>query len=117
MSYSGMVTIADDKIRDQVVRLADMAVARPFVQGLVFENCMILGPAVVAMLNGGTLEGCSFDSPPEALLWEVPADTTKIGAIGLDDCTFVNCHFQGVGFAGTPEFAEKFTAGLLQQGS
>lgn len=109
-----MVTVADDRVKDQVVRLPDMTVVSPLITGLVFENCLILGPAVVAMVNGGAVEGCSFDSPADALLWDFPADTIRVGAIGLDDCSFINCRFQGVGFAGPPDFIAEFTAGLAQ---
>lgn len=112
MQYSRMVTVVDDTVQNQAVRLVDMTVARPFIIGIRFQNCLILGPAVVVMLNGGGFQDCVFDAPPEQLLWDFPTETTKIGAIGLTNCSFKGCRFEGIGFAGPPDFAEQFIAGL-----
>lgn len=74
---------------------------------------MIIGPAVVALLGGSSLLGCSFDGDLTALLWDVPPERgTIIGAIGLDDCILEDCRLQRIGFAATPELREMFKRDL-----
>ena len=64
----------------------------------------MLGPAVVAIL-GSTIENSTFVGPSvDALYWPISAERSFVlGAIGLEDCTFTDCRFERVGFAGGEE--------------
>lgn len=101
--------------RNSVIRLADLTVTGPVVRSHQFENCLILGPAVVALTGESSLEGCQFNGEPDELLWEIPTSRPKvIGATLLEDCRFARCTFQQVGFAGPPEFIDKFLKGTAE---
>lgn len=86
---------------NEVIRLADLTVISDTIRSIRFENCMILGPAVV-FLVGSALNECSFDAPgPEAIIWDIALDrrTEMVGAIAVEGCEFQECRFQNVGFA------------------
>jgi hypothetical protein len=110
-----VVNVSEGVVRDQVFRLVDLALVDTVIRKLRFENCLIVGPAVAVPLGGGSMLNCRFDGEPEAILWDFPVDVTKIGAIGLEECDFVECAFQGVGFAGPPEFHSIFRDSVSAQ--
>lgn len=96
----------------EVVRLADLVVATPRIDNTRFEDCLILGPAVLATTGNGSIVGCSFDADPTSILWPIePPRSFVVGAIEAADCDFVRCRFSMVGFAGNPAFIEMFMKG------
>lgn len=86
--------------------------APPIISGVEFIGCTLHGPAVLAILERNEISYSNFQGAMDALLWEVPAGKTVIGAIGLRDCRFVRCVFVGLGWAGTPE-----TMAAMRRGS
>jgi len=92
----------DHTYRNQVVRLADLTVTNDVIAGVTFENCTLVGPAVVVTL-GGTLSGCEFEGSTEGIFWPTGDRSHVIGAIALVGCTVVRCRFQRVGIAYTPD--------------
>ncbi|MEV8023419.1 hypothetical protein [Microbacterium sp. NPDC080220] len=98
----------------EVVRVADLAVARPVIERHRFEDCLIIGPAVLATTgDDGLIEGCTFDGDASSLVWLIPDDRPYvIGAIEAANCQFVNCRFSMVGFAGGADFQRMFTEGM-----
>ncbi|MBD1541001.1 hypothetical protein G9E11_01770 [Arthrobacter sp. IA7] len=102
------------RIEREVVRLSDLTVTDQKISGITFENCLIMGPAVVVMTGGdGTLQGCTFDGDLDAILWEIPQSRGSVlGAIELESCHFIDCRFTLVGFAGPAEFLNKFRSGI-----
>ena len=89
----------------EVVRLPDLATASPMIDGHSFENCLIVGPAVMLVLGGTTISGCDLGGDAVALFWLVePEDRPSVlGAIGARNCEFLGCRFENVGLAGTEE--------------
>jgi hypothetical protein len=79
--------------------------ARPSIlKGFTFTECQINGPAVVALLPNITINGCRFEvDNVEAMCFEVPEDSPKVGVIGLTDCVFTDCSISNIAFMGTPE--------------
>ena len=65
---------ADRIYRNQTVRLADLTVIADAIENVTFENCIIEGPAVVALL-GGTVMNSGFDGDLDSFLW-----SSRIGA-------------------------------------
>lgn len=98
----------------EVVRLADLATASPVITNQVFENCLIVGPAVIAPIDGGfTLQGCDLGGSEDALLWDVSDRPHLIGAIGLVDCHFIGCRFENVGLAGSTAFLDRIRVDVM----
>jgi hypothetical protein len=98
----------DSPYRNQLVRIADHTVVADLIEDLRFENCEIVGPAVLAVLDGNTFNGCGFEGDADAVIWEVEPDRRVIGAVGLRRVEFYGCSFKRIGLAMTPELAAVF---------
>ncbi len=64
------------EFRNEVIRIAKLTVDTVDLEGLTFQNCRIIGPAVLVLQGGATVAQCTFDSPGgvDAILWEIPDD-------------------------------------------
>lgn len=96
------------------IKLGQIADVPPVINGVTFERCKIVGPAVVASVdNQLSLTRCIWDAPFESLLWVLPEGPKMIvGAIGLSDCHFFDCTFEGVGLAIPEPMVEHYRAGF-----
>lgn len=101
----------DRRFDKTVVRIADLTLTEPNIDGYEFSHCRILGPAILLPLQDVGITGCSFDAPFDVLFWEIdPRREAVTGAVGVSRTTFSGCTFEAVGLAGPPdmrEFAEK----------
>src|SRR6266516_1453023 len=93
---------------DRVLKLADLVDSNTGrLENAAFVNCQINGPGVFFP------EGCTFNSPVfdtpdlEALIWELPEDARKVGAMHIVDCEFEKCRFSGLGIAAPPKLAKQ----------
>ena len=104
----------DRTFRNDPVRLADLTVNTPVIEGYEFINCRILGPAVIVPQGDTSIVRCSWDAPDfAAIFWEITPDRPYIvGAIAVVNCTFSNCRFEGVGIAGNREAREQMEKGF-----
>jgi hypothetical protein len=86
------------------------------LEGFTFLRCRITGPAILAPSgNFFILEGSSYTTASaRALFWEVEAVERKVGAIAVRDCSFFDCSFDDIGFAGSRDLLDLF---LGPQGS
>jgi len=89
---------SDRTYRNQTVRIADIAVISDVVENVTFENCIIEGPAVIAMLGIGRLQDSNFEGTADAILWIIPDDRVHvIGAVAMVGCTIVGCTLRRIG--------------------
>ncbi len=96
---------------ERVIRISELAGDEGIVDGFEFTGCHIKGPAVL-LPQSSTLANSEFRGDPDAILWEIPLSrTTVVGAILIQDCTFDDCVFENIGFAGPPEFIRNMRAG------
>ena len=90
----------------QTVRIADLAADTPILQGLEFDHCEIVGPAVV-IPSGCTFVRCSYgflNDDLGTLVWHLPPERPLMqGAVVLHGCSFTDCGFRRVGIALEPE--------------
>lgn len=84
----------DRTYRNMLIRVADLTVHEDVIEGVTFENCSIVGPAVLAVLEGNEFLHCGWEGDLEAIIWEVP-EGLRIGAVGVRNCTFSSCRFTG----------------------
>jgi hypothetical protein len=93
---------ADNRFRDEVVRISELTVNSSLLEDLEFSNCRIIGPAVLLLLGDVTIAHCGWDAPGiDAIFWEVPRTRDfVVGAVGVARCTFSNCRFEQIGIAG-----------------
>jgi hypothetical protein len=97
--------------RDMPVRIADLAPADDVLSRVTFENCEIIGPAVL-MPRNSEFRGCEFDGP--RILWTIEPGRYYIGAVAIDECLFDRCRFRRVGLAGIEAFVAMMTEQLTR---
>lgn len=102
----------DNVYRDTVIRVAELAGERGVLDGFVFINCDLKGPAVLVP-QGSNFADSNLIGDPDALLWEIPPERPQvIGAILARNCTFEECTFVNVGLAGPHEFVQQVRESL-----
>lgn len=88
---------------DQTVRISELATDSDLLEGLSFENCVIVGPAVLVPM-GCKFDDASFEGNAVDIIWDIdPAREHIIGAIGLKECTFERCQFTRIGLGFGPQ--------------
>ncbi len=83
------------------------------ISGKTFTDCVIEGPAVMAVMNGTTFDGCNMGAAanPRNLLLK-PLGDKIVGAIGMADCRFVRCRFAQVAFTGDDVLLAELESGI-----
>jgi hypothetical protein len=87
--------------QNQRVRIACLSLDSSSLAGLRFENCEIVGPAVIADLSDVRLSRCTLE---DSCAIEV-VDRSLVGALRVRRCEFVHCSFADIGFALPPASA------------
>lgn len=77
------------------------------IKGKTFTDCVIEGPAVMAVMTGTTFDGCAMGTTGDMnnLLYK-PQGQKLAGVVGVADCKFVRCRFVQVGFTGSDALLE-----------
>lgn len=96
--------------RDEVVWLPELAREGQTIRGILFERCVIMGPAVVGIVGDVLMDSPTFVEATEDVLWEYEAlrPYKWIGAIGVAGCAFVHCHFHRIGILANPRVQDVF---------
>jgi len=102
------------EFRDEVIRIAELTVRGPHIDGYTFVNCRILGPAVLAMVDHVDITHREFEADMNAILWEIDPDSrpTTFGAVGVTNTVFSSCTFEAIGIAGTQDLRLKLEAAI-----
>ena len=104
---------SDRHYRNQTLRLADFTVVADVIEDVTFENCILEGPAVVALIGTTALQNSSIDGDMESILWVVPNQRERVlGAVALVDCQIIACTLRRIGFAILERDVDGFTAGF-----
>ncbi|WP_332659800.1 hypothetical protein [Brevundimonas sp.] len=95
-----------------------MNAGEPAVRGKTFTDCVIQGPALVAVLDGVTFDACNMGAAtdPRSMLF-APQGPRLVGVIGLQDCRFVRCRFVQIAYTGSPDFLEEMSTRLSGKGN
>lgn len=102
-----------DHYRSTTLRITELTVTSDLLEGLTFENCQIIGPAVLALLDGNQIVNCGFEGTLEGIIWEVPESREQVyGAIGVRNCLFSGCQFTRIGLAAPPAVADQVRRAL-----
>jgi hypothetical protein len=116
--------LSQANIRNRTIYIADYAWkvralrwTNAVIIGRRFEDCRIYGPAVLAPMNTGQVEGhtffdCGWTEGGNAFWMPRPiGHPSFVGLIGLLDCAFVKCEFTQVGIVVPPEDYERYKEG------
>jgi len=81
------------------------------ISGKTFTDCLIEGPAVLAVMTGTAFDSCAMGmtTDPKTLLLR-PLGASVAGVIGMADCKFVRCRFVQVGFTGADGLLDELQA-------
>lgn len=114
----GRELVARTSFEKEAVWLPSLAVnhwnaGQMVIDGKTFTDCVIEGPAVMAVMEGVTFEGCSMGvfTDVRTLLYS-PLGAKMAGVVGMANCKFVRCSFAQVGFTGSPELLAEFQADI-----
>lgn len=110
--------VSRDAFEKEAVWLPAMAVqhwnaGKMSIEGKTFTDCLIEGPAVVAVMNNTTFASCAMGTTTDTrnLLYR-PMGQKLAGVVGMSNCTFVRCRFAQVGFTGSDGLLEQLQAGV-----
>ena len=83
-----------------------------------FTDCVIEGPAVIAVMNGTVFDSCNMGAAanPRNLLLK-PLGDKIAGAIGMSGCRFVRCRFAQVAFTGADALLAELERDLVATGA
>lgn len=110
-------TFQNEAIWLPLLAVHTMNSGEPVIKGKTFTNCVIKGPALIAVLQGTTFEGCEMgqSSDSDSLLF-APKGPRMVGVIGLQDCKFVHCRFMQIAYTGSDAFLEDMSRMLAGKG-
>lgn len=116
---AGRALVARTSFEKEAVWLPSLAVqhwnaGQMAIDGKTFTDCVIEGPAVVAVMNGTMFDNCAMGTTSDVrnLLYR-PLSTTKLaGVVGMANCRFVRCRFAQVGFTGSDDLLEQLLGGV-----
>lgn len=85
-----------------------------FVKDKTFTDCLIEGPAVMAVMDGTHFDSCAMGTTTDAktLLYRPVSRDKMAGVIGMSNCRFVRCRFVQVGFTGSDELLAELETGI-----
>jgi len=93
--------------RREVVRLPELADRRSLIENHQFEDCEVLGPAILVPLDHVDFGDVAFDAALDAVFYEIEGDRGMTGVIGLRRVSFRACRLRNVGVMATHEVIEK----------
>jgi hypothetical protein len=116
---AGRALVARTSFEKEAVWLPQLAVQhwnadQMFIDGKTFTECLIEGPAVMAVMNGTTFDSCAMGTTDDmrTLLYRPMGEKKMGGVIGMANCKFVRCRFFQVGFTGTDELLDDLAVAI-----
>ena len=85
------------------------------IRHTTFEECEILGPALVYSIGPtyNVHSSIQVEVSVEAISFDIQEGRHVIGLVGLDGVTFSRCSFRGIGFAGMQADFANFRQAML----
>lgn len=116
---AGRALVARTSFEKEAVWLPSLAVqhwnaGQMHIDGKTFTDCLIEGPAVMAVMSGTTFDSCIMGTTadPKTLLFRPVSQTVMAGVVGVANCRFLRCRFVQVGFTGTDDLIEELSADI-----
>ena len=84
------------------------------IRGKTFTECVIEGPALVALVDGVTFDGCNMGAVtnPKSLFYKGQGPVL-VGTIAFADTKFVRCRFVQVGFTGHVDMVDSMAEEIV----
>lgn len=111
---AGRALVARTTFDKEAVWLPSLAVqhwnaGQMAIDGKTFTDCVIEGPAVMAVMNGTVFDSCAMGTTSDmrTLLYRPLSQDKMAGLVGVSNCRFVRCRFVQVGFTGSDALLEE----------
>jgi hypothetical protein len=111
---AGRALVARTTFEKEAVWLPSLAVqhwnaGETVIEGKTFVDCVIEGPAVMAVMNGTVFESCAMGMTTDMrhLLYRPLSRDKLAGVVGMSNCRFVRCRFVQVGFTGSDQLLDE----------
>lgn len=115
----GRAIVARTEFEKEAVWLPRLAIehwnaGEMFIKDKTFTDCLIEGPAVMAVMDGTFFDSCAMGTTADArtLLYRPVSQDKMAGVIGMSNCRFVRCRFVQVGFTGSDELLAELEQGV-----
>lgn len=116
---AGRALVARTSFEKEAVWLPQLAVqhwnaGQMHIDGKTFTDCVIEGPAVMAVMNGTSFESCAMGTTTDirTLLYRPLSQTKMAGLVGMSNCRFIRCRFVQVGFTGADQVLDDLLGGV-----
>jgi hypothetical protein len=106
----------DSYFSKKSIRLIDLLLSGQFsISDKTFEDCYILGPAVIGLMGNSFLDSCTFIIPPGSDPFiEAPENTFIVGPMALNNCIFRRCKLTAIGIVASKAQIENMKRGIVQ---
>ncbi|MGA2092855.1 MAG: hypothetical protein ABSH16_05540 [Sedimentisphaerales bacterium] len=94
-------------LQNMDIRIADLVRESPVIRNKSFNNCVLYGPAVIALKGKADLIRCTLLTDDINDCFMPSEEKFYWGVIMFDDCTFIHCKFRSISFVGSPRIIEK----------
>lgn len=118
---AGRALVARTTFEKEAVWLPSLAIqhwnaGQTVIDGKTFTDCVIEGPAVMAVMKGTTFESCAMGvaTDVKTLLYR-PMGSKLAGVVGMSNCRFIRCRFVQVGFTGTEDLLAELETRIGKQ--
>ena len=116
---AGQAMVARTRFEKEAIWLPQLAIqhwnaGQMFIDGKTFTDCLIEGPAVVAVMNGTQFDNCAMGTTTDVrnLLYRPVGQDKMAGVVGMANCVFLRCRFVQVGFTGSDFVLEELQGGV-----
>lgn len=117
---AGRALVARKAFSKEAVWLPNLAVqhwnaGEMTIADKTFTDCVIEGPAVMAVMNGTSFDSCAMGvtADVKSLLYRPMGETKMAGVIGVSNCRFVRCRFVQIGFTGNDDLLDDLARGIV----
>lgn len=102
--------VSDKALRRQVVLVSELVgrtkVGPDKLEGYIFNDCQIVGPAVLFVVQDDHFNDCTFEAAEVFTVAE--PGRPYFGVVSLYNCTFEKCRFERVGILAPQPFVDQF---------
>ncbi len=102
--------LASPYLKDRDIPITSLGMVNPVIKNKVFDNCRIIGPAVMTIAHT-EIRGCGASGTPDTNFVVVPNEAME-GILLLEGCRILNCTFVNVSFVGNGELIAKLREGF-----
>ena len=111
---AGRTTFAKEAVWLPLLSVHSLNAGDTIIRGKTFTECLIEGPALMAIVEGVTFEGCNMGvaSDPKSLFYKGQGPVL-VGTTAVADTKFARCRFVQVGFTGRVDTLDGMAADLV----